>query len=151
MILIENQRDAVIARLPRIEKEVPARRFKMRSVLIAQEIQRPSQRHPPALVPTRFASGVTTTIANPPTDAVGATPGGAFAVRAVIYFNFKCRWMLIEIFSVVGDLKTTRRCFDFEGVRQTNIAELEVMAIGFAVGRDSYQLSATASLHKSIH
>jgi len=53
--------------------------------------------------------------------------------------------MLVEIFPVVGNLKTARGCFDFQCMGQTNITKLEMMAIGFAVSRDVYQLSVTAT------
>src|SRR5258708_38049453 len=110
----------------------------MRGILVAQEIQRLSQRRAPLLIPSRFASGVTTAIANPAPHPVRTTPGCAFAAGTVVDFNFKFEWLLGEIFPVVGNPKTSRRCFDFERVRQTNIAELEMMAVVFAVSRDVY-------------
>ena len=59
--------------------------------------------------------------------------------------------MLVEIFPVVGNLKTARGCFDFQCMCQTNITKLEMMAIGFAVSRDVLQSSVTGNLRKSIH
>src|SRR5260370_16602163 len=90
MILIENQLDAVIAGLPGIDKEVTARRFKVLCILISQKVESLSQRSAPTLIPTRFTSGVTATIADPTTNAVRAAPGSSFPVRALVNFNVHC-------------------------------------------------------------
>ncbi len=79
-----------------------------------------------------------------------AAPGGPFAVAAVVDFNFKFRRMLIEILCVVGNLKTALGTFDFEGVRQANVAELKVMAVGFTVGGNIQHRSVADGLRKSV-
>src|SRR5258707_7544703 len=59
--------------------------------------------------------------------------------------------MVGEICSVVGKPKAPGGCFDFERVRQTNIAELEMMPVGFAISRDVYHSSIVRNSRKSIH
>src|SRR5713101_4609171 len=92
MILIENQLDTVIAGLPGIDKEVTARRFKVFCILISQKIESLSKRSAPTLIPSRLASGMTPTIADPTTNAVRAAPGSSFPVRAIVNFNFEGGW-----------------------------------------------------------
>src|SRR5690349_7745688 len=89
MILIDNQRNAVVPRLPWIDEEISSRRFKMLDVFVAQVIKCLTKRSAPGLIPSRLASGLATAIANPSANAVRTTPGRSFAVRAVIDFNFE--------------------------------------------------------------
>src|SRR5258708_25512768 len=123
----------------------------MRGILVAKKIQRLSQRRTPLLIPSRFTSGVTTTIANPTPHPVRTTPRCALAAGPVVDFNLKCRWMLIEIFSVIGNPEPAPRRLYFQRVRQTNLAELEMMAVGFAVSRDVQHLFTARHLRKSIN
>src|SRR5258707_13475126 len=122
----------------------------MRGILVAKKIQRLSQRRTPLLIPSRFTSGVTTSTANPTPHPVRTTPTWSFAAGRAFDFNFKSRWMLIEIFSVIGNPEPAPRRLYFQRVRQTNLAELEMMAVGFAVGRDVQHLFTARHLRKSI-
>src|SRR5438309_10948744 len=116
MKLIENQRNAVVARSPWINEEPSARRFKEHSIFVAEKIQRLSQRRSPALIPSRLTSGVTAAVANPPVNAVSATPGSSFAVLAVIDLDFELRRMSGEKFPIVSDFETPGGRFYFERV-----------------------------------
>src|SRR5258708_19685555 len=88
VILIKNQRNALIARPPWIAEQRVARRFKIRGILVAKKFQRLPQRRTPLLIPSRFTSGVTTTIANPTPHPVRTTPRSAFPARPLLHFNF---------------------------------------------------------------
>src|SRR5262245_34791008 len=68
--------DVVVAGGPWIAQEFAAPLFKARSDGIAQPVERFTQGMAPLLIPFRAAAGITSTIAVPSLDAVGATPGG---------------------------------------------------------------------------
>src|SRR2546421_2061104 len=147
---IENQRDAVITRLPWIGEKRPAGCFKMRNVCVTQKIKSVSQRLSPFLIPSRFASSLTTAIANPATDSMSATPGSTFAFGAIINFYFEFRRMLCEELAVVCDRESARWCFFRQSMRQTNVAEFEVMTIGFTIRGEVEHLLAVRGLRKGI-
>src|SRR5438105_586870 len=89
---IENQRDAIVARVP-----------KVLDILVAQKIQRPSQGSAPLLVPGWLAAGMTTAIANPTTDAMLATPRSSFSIWPIADFNLEFRRVLVKILAVICD------------------------------------------------
>src|SRR6266567_768224 len=89
MILIENQRDAVISRLPRIAEQFATRPFKVCDIFVTQQIQSLTQRRAPSLIPSLFAAGVTAAIANPAANAMRTTPRGTLSIGAVIDFNLE--------------------------------------------------------------
>jgi hypothetical protein len=76
---------------------------------------------------------MTTAIANPTADSMDATPGCSFAGWAIADLNFEGRRALVEVRSVVGNPQGPRRRVDFQSMGQTYIAELEMMAVGFAI------------------
>src|SRR5437763_807216 len=124
---IENQFNAVIARLPGINEQGSARGCKVKCIFVTQEIQRLSQRGAPGLIPSRLASGMTTAITNPAADAVRTAPRSAFAKGAAANFNVEPGRILVEIFAVIRELKTARRRVDLDCVGQADIAKLEMM------------------------
>src|SRR5437588_12635990 len=142
LLRVENQRDTVVTRWPGIDEQRSARRLKIFYVLISQKVQRLSQRRPPLLIPSRLATGVTATIANPAPDAMDTTPGCSFPVWPIVDFNLEFGRMFVEILSVVRDGQSARRRFLGERMSQTEIAKLEMMAVSLAVGRDIDHLFA---------
>src|SRR5260370_13515501 len=137
----EHQRNPVIACLPWIKEQFSARCFKVPRVLVAQEVQSLSQRRAPTLVPSRLSTGVTTTIANPTTDAMQTTPGSSFALRAIVNPNFVCLRMLVKILRVVRNPKASGRRLNFQRLRQAYGAKLEVAGVRRAVIRCVDQLA----------
>src|SRR5689334_14191908 len=94
---------------------------------------------------------MTAAVTNPATDAMRATPGGSFTIGSVIYLDFECRRVLGEILAVVHDPKVARWCVFCQRVGQAYLAKLEVMTIGFAVGRDVNHALAVCRLGESIN
>ena len=81
---------------------------------------------------------------------MSATPGSTFTVRSIIDFYSDFRRMLFEELAVVCDRESARRCFFRQSVRQTNVAEFEVMTIGFTIRSDVDHLRAACGSRKSI-
>src|SRR5207237_8237830 len=96
MLRIECKCDAFIPGQPRKNEELSTRRFKMRRVSVAKEIQRLSQRRAPLLVPSCFATRVTTAIPNPTINAVQATPRCAFTIQTIVDLNFECGRIFVQ-------------------------------------------------------
>ena len=117
-------------------------RFEVNGSLVAQEIQRAAQRPPPALMPTSIASGVTATIADPTADAVAATPGGALTTRSALDLNGQFGRLRTQEFAVVCYAEFLFTRLNGQSMGQRQIAELEMVPIGFSVGCHVNQLAA---------
>ena len=81
---------------------------------------------------------------------MSAAPRSAFSIWAVVDFYFTFRRMLFEELTVVCDRESARRCFFRQSMRQTNVAEFEVMTIGFTIRGEVEHLLAVRGLRKGI-
>src|SRR5438045_9497870 len=122
----------------------------MPNVCVTQIIKSVSQRLSPFLIPSRLAARVATAVANPATDSMSATPGSTFDFEAIINFYFEFRRMLCEDLAIVCDRESARWCFFRQSMRQTNVAEFEMMTIGFTICGDVEHLPAVRGLRKGI-
>src|SRR5262245_25775852 len=137
---IQNHAHIVVTCLPGILEECAAKVGEIPLCLITQEIQGLAQRRSPRLVPTRLTAGVTATVSRPSSHSVRATPRRPFSQWTIIYFNLPLGLMVVQVFRVVCDPKARLFSLDLQSMGQTNIAKLEVVSVGFAVGGHIYQV-----------
>src|SRR5258705_7586554 len=136
--LVQNDLDICIAGGPGIAQQFSPQAFEIRCSIIPKEIQRRTQRSAPTLIPTCLATGMTATIARPATNSMSAAPGSAFAFRTIIHLNLECRWVMVQILSVVCNPESRFLRFNFQGMRQTEVAKFEMMTVSFAISSDVY-------------
>src|SRR6185369_17458927 len=108
--------------------------------LTAKPIKRFAERPSPALMAVRITA-VAAAVASPALDAVRTAPGGVLS-----YPYFVRRRMKREIFAVVRYTREAFTCDLSERISQGHLAELEMMAKGFAVCSHAHQLRMLATI-----
>src|SRR5277367_5871061 len=99
--------------------------------LIAQPVERGTERSAPLLVPVAMAARITAAVVAPASDAVDAAPGGSFHTLDVVGGR-----KMFQVLGVVGELGPAF-AFDVlqrEGQRHVSVGVM--VAVGFAVGGD---------------
>src|SRR5690606_1790006 len=87
----------LVSHCPDIRKVASCLHLIQRHDAVPQPVESIAKRAPPGLVPARFSSGMTTTIASPPLDPVSTAPGGVFKD-----FGDVSRRILFEILAISG-------------------------------------------------
>src|SRR6185369_15493469 len=148
---IQNNGNVIVTCSPRIAQQPTRRVFKLSRRIIAQKLQRCSQRLAPLLIPAWLTTSVTPTVSRPTRNTVHATPRTSFTVRSVINLNGQIGRMMIEILRIVRDPETRSLRFNPQRMRQTEIAKLEVVSVSLTISRDVYEIPEPRRSHKFFY
>ena len=131
---IENYRDVLIPREPRIGEERARGLFKFWRKHVSKPVECLAQGGAPFLIPSR-AAGATAAIRTPSFDPVNTAPGSVFDD-----FHFVCGRMLFKKITIDGELSEVLGLDVAQGIAQGHVAVGPMMSVGFPVGGDVREL-----------
>src|SRR5215471_1268891 len=132
---VEDNRNIIISRLPRIAKEFPGFGLKQRHQLVAEPVQRNPQWSPPVLIPARVTAAIAPAIDHPTPDSMNTAPG-----TGLVNLRLVSRRVLFKELAEIGQPGKLIRFNILEGIREGHFSMAMVMTIGFAIGCNMNQL-----------